>query len=197
MPSVLCQVKGQQLAFLQENDKTKFKEEIKMGRFSHQPVLAGATVNFCVCLFYGGRKMGRIDSGKEMMDLRDWRFRCHFLAPVSHWMRVSSFHQEIPSSQAFSAPTVVLSKAVWETSRSNCNLQGHKKCKQKEEGIHVHACFSSKINKSTFLMTVQMAFTEGWCILMWLAQKGFQWWLWKQGTKNPCKLLSAYGITYH
>lgn len=78
MPSVLCQVKGQQLAFLQENDKTKFKEEIKMGRFSHQPVLAGATVNFCVCLFYGGRKMGRIDSGKEMMDLRDWRFRCHF-----------------------------------------------------------------------------------------------------------------------
>lgn len=72
-----------------------------MGGFSNQSVFDGATVKFPVfSIFYGSRKMGRIDSCKEMMGLREYRFSSHLLALVSCWVRVSSFHEAIPDDRS-------------------------------------------------------------------------------------------------
>lgn len=65
-----------------------------MGGFSNQSVFDGATVKFPVfSIFYGSRKMGRIDSCKEMMGLREYRFSSHLLALVSCWVRAHFMKQ--------------------------------------------------------------------------------------------------------
>lgn len=135
----LCQVKGNSL---QTKDEIKLLS--KKNRQIFQPVSIWWCHSkvFCLSIFYGGGKMGRIDFCEGMMGLRDYRFNFHLLVTVSCW--VSSYHEVINPwwlccSLSSSVPTAVVGKRVWEAFRPSYSLQDHKDYKREEEGkVYMH-----------------------------------------------------------